>query len=285
MNKKIKIPSFLGIGAIILLIVVMIIGIKSFNTVGSGERAAVFYKWGSGVDTTRVLSEGTHMIAPWNDLIVYDVRQKKEDLDLSVLDKKGLTVNIAVTVQYHPLPTKIGLIDINLGRDYKDVVVIPESKSAIREVIGKYTAEELYSTKRAELQSDCEKLISLTFMKNNIVLDAINIKDVDLPKKISDAILLKQEQDQKNLTAQKLQQEAIYKANAKKEDAKGDSIAIVTVASAEAQAIKLKQEQLKKSPQYVELMKVEAFKETDGKSWYGENNIFGGETTVVKGLK
>jgi len=283
--KKMKIKPAYAITGLILIVFMFIVLVKSIQTIGSGERGAMFYKWTSGVDTAHVMSEGTHMILPWNDLIVYDVRQKKEDMALSVLDKKGLTVKIAVTVQYHPMPTKIGLIDVNIGRDYKDVVVIPESKSAIREVIGKFTAEELYSTKRAELQFDCEKMISATFLKNNLILDAINIKDVDLPKKISDAILLKQEQDQKNLRAEKLQQEAIYKANAKKQDAIGDSIQIVTVASAEAQAIKLKQEQLKKSPQYVELKRVEAFLKTDGKSWYGENNIFGSVTAIVKGLK
>jgi len=285
MFKNFKINPYLGLGMIIIALIAIVTTVKSVNTIGSGERGAVFYKWTSGVDTTHVLSEGTHLIAPWNDLIIYDVRQKKEEMVLSVLDKKGLTVKLEVAIQYHPMPTKIGLIDVLVGEDYNEVVIKPESKSAIREVIGKFTAEELYSTKRAELQADCEVLIAKTFRANNIILDAINIQDVDLPGKISKAILLKEEQEQKNLTAQKLQQEAIFKADAKKQDAIGDSIAIVTIASAEAQAIKLKQEQLKKSPQYVELKRVEAFLETDGKSWYGTNNIFGSGTAIVKGLK
>jgi len=271
MNKKFKIPSFLGISAIILMLIVVIVGFKSLQTVGSGERAAVFYKWSSGVDTIHVLAEGTHLIAPWNDLIIYDVRQKNEDMKLS-------------TIQYHPMSNKVGKIDISIGKGYKDVIIVPKSRSSIRQAAGNYTAEEIYSTKRANFQADCELMISKVLEKNNLILDAVNIRDVGIPKKITDAILLKQEQEQKNLRAKMLEQEAKFQADAKKQTAIGDSIQIVTLASAQANAIKLKQEQLRKSPQYTEYIKWLNYSKK-GVSPYGENNIFGSNTAIVKGLK
>ena len=285
MLKNFKVSPVFGLVGLVSLILVLVMIFKSVNTIEPGERGAVNYKMSGGLDTNKVYSEGMVLIAPWNDLIVYNVRQQKTDIEISVLDEKGLTVKIAVTIKYHPIPNKIALIEQRLGKDYKELIVDPTSKSYIRQVTGKYSAEELYSTKREALNIDCEKLIGDELLENNIVLDAVQIRDIDLPTDITNAILAKQKQEQVNLRAELLKQESIYKAAAKKQDAIGDSIQIVTVASAEALAMKLKQEQLKKSPQYVEMLKVQAFENTDGKSWYGENNIFGSETAVVKGLK
>jgi len=285
MLKNFKVNPIVGLIGLVSLILVLVMVFKSVNTIDPGERGVVNYKLGGGLDTVNVYSEGMVLIAPWNDLIVYNVRQQKSDLMLSVLDEKGLTVKIAVTVKFHPVPKRIAFLDKLLGEDYKETTVVPTSQSRIREVIGKYRAEEVYSTKRDAVKFECEKMIGTDLLANNIQLDDIQIRDIDLPSDITNAILAKQKQEQVNLRAQLLKQEAIFKADAKKQDAIGDSVQIVTVASAEALAMKLKQEQLKKSPQYVEMLKVQAFENTEGKSWYGENNIFGGETAIVKGLK
>ena len=65
----------------------------------------------------------------------------------------------------------------------------------------------------------------------------------------------KETQKQKNLTAEQKQQEQIYLASAKIETAKGDSAKVVIKANAEAQSIKIKQKQLRQSPQYIEYLK------------------------------
>ena len=280
-----KSVSKVGIGLVLIAIIAIVVISKSIETISPGERGAMFYKWGSGVDTTNVLGEGVQIIAPWNDLIVYDVKQKKEDMQLSVLDKKGLTVKIDFTVLYHPKPNKIGVIHKNIGRDYNDIIIRPESRSVVRQVIGKYTAEELYSTKRGELQADCESIIEKTLTKYNLILDGIKIRDVDLPIKITTAIEAKQEQEQINLKAQLKEEEENFLADAKIAQAKGNKQAKVLEAEGEAEAIRLKQKELAKSPQYTNYIKWKNYSEK-GKSPYGENNIYGSNAaSIIKGLK
>ena len=63
-----KVPK-LGIPVIIILVILIIVMVKSFVQIRSGE-AGVLYKLSDGVVTdVPPLGEGLHFIAPWNDVI------------------------------------------------------------------------------------------------------------------------------------------------------------------------------------------------------------------------
>lgn len=279
--RKIVIIALLVISAIATITIV----IKSVQDIPPGHKAVVFEKWGGGLDVETVYSEGMHLIAPWNELIIYDVRQKNSDMSLKVLDKNGLEVGIDISILYNPMPLQIGNLHNTIGRDYENIVVIPRTRSAGREVTGQFDAEELYSTKRDALQTQIEMVLMEKFNSNYIALVDVLIRDVNLPKVIVNAIEDKQTQDQKNELAEKLDAEAGFIANAKRTTAQGQKDADILVAQGKAESIRLIQEQLNSSPEYTELKKVEGFI-AHGKSWYGENNIFGnGAASVIKGLK
>ena len=127
-------------------------------------------------------------------------------------------------------------------------------KGAIKDVVGRYTYQEVYSTKREALEGEMEEILVEDFTGNHIVFHYVEIADVNLPKNIATEITNKETQKQKNLTAEQKQQEQIYLASAKIETAKGDSAKVVIKANAEAQSIKIKQKQLRQSPQYIEYL-------------------------------
>jgi regulator of protease activity HflC (stomatin/prohibitin superfamily) len=83
---------------------------------------------------------------------------------MDVLDKNGLSIHIDITVRYYPIPDKIGYIHEQFTNDYETVLVIPEVRSTVRQVMGRYTAEEIYSTKRAEVETaiktETEKILN-----------------------------------------------------------------------------------------------------------------------------
>lgn len=279
--KRIVLTALIVIGVVITITVLA----KSIKNIEPGHRGVVFHKWGEGLDVDNVLGEGWQLIAPWNELIVYDVRQRNVDMTMDVLDKNGLEVGIDVSIIYYPMPQSIGKLHNKTGRDFENIVVVPRTRSAGREVTGQFNAEELYSSKRDQLQTQIEQLLDAKFTENFIHLEDVLIRDVNLPPVIKKAIENKQEQDQKNELAEKLEAEATSKANAKIADAEGTKQSKILEAQGEAESIRLLQEQLNKSPEYVQLIKWQGYAAT-GKSPFGENNVFGsGAATVIKGLK
>ncbi|MCA1746617.1 MAG: prohibitin family protein, partial [Bacteroidales bacterium] len=149
MNKKAQI----SIGTIAAIAVLLLIfGSQMFYVIKPGERAVIFKKFAGGLDKDNIFTPGFHIIAPWNDMIKYDVREQKSEETMDVLDKEGLSVNIDITVIFNPMHDAIGHLHENIGADYVTVMVIPNVRSSVRAVTGRFSAEEIYSTKRAEVE-------------------------------------------------------------------------------------------------------------------------------------
>ena len=192
----------------VLGIIVGIVLVASFSTiitVQPGERAIVFRPWTGGLDKENILTEGIHIIAPWNKTYTYDVREQTIEFsladnaygELDVLDKNGLTIHVEVTVRFYPVFKDIGFIHEQFGINYINKLVIPEIRSAVRKIMGQYDAEEIYSLKRQEVE---EKIIEETksvLSQNYIQMTALLIRSIKIPEKLKTAIedkLTKQQQ-------------------------------------------------------------------------------------------
>ncbi|RAV99611.1 prohibitin family protein [Pseudochryseolinea flava] len=204
MNNRRLVPMII-IG-VILLFVVMALSSSLFYTIATSERAIIFYKFGEGLDKETVIGEGFHTKAPWNDVFVYSINETSSDENMDVLDKNGLSIHVDVSARYNPMPDKIGYIHQKFYRtstdDYIRVLVIPEVRSTVRQVMGRYTAEEIYSTKRAEVEgaikTETEKILQLNYVNATAVL----IRSIVLPEQIKGAIENKLQQEQEALAYQ-----------------------------------------------------------------------------------
>ena len=120
-----------------------------FFLVESTERAVIFYKLSSiGLDKKNVINPGLHFKAPWNEVYTFDITDNLVEETIDVLDKNGLNINVDVTMSYHPMYDSVGEIYETYQMDYLRRLVRPEFRSTVRQVMGRYTAEEIYSTKR-----------------------------------------------------------------------------------------------------------------------------------------
>lgn len=246
-----------------LIAIFMLGSLASCGTdIDAGSEGFMFYKYGDGVDTSQVYGEGFEWHSPWNDLIVYDMREKSKEYQSKVLDKNGLDVTIIASVNYRLVKGTSAKVHLKYGEGYEDILIDKVSRGAIKDVVGKYGAEELYSTKREALESEIELSIEQAFEGNFVSLSFVEVSDVDLPPAISKAIENKEKQEQANLLAAKKEQEQINLAKAKRAAADGEAYKIEKEATANAKAIRLKQEALRQSPQYVELIKAQNW---DGK--------------------
>lgn len=185
---------FLGILAIILI---SILTRTTFVTIPPGNKGVVFKRFAGGIDMdSPPKGQGFHVIAPWNELIVYDVRINENFEKMEVLSKNGLSIEVELSYRYQPMAEKIGNLHDEIGTSYLDRIMVPEIRSATREVIGKYLPEELYSTQREAIQDEIFQRTSTAVSDKYISLDAILIRSVELPAKLKEAIEMKLQEEQ-----------------------------------------------------------------------------------------
>lgn len=199
-NGQLQLPKTLMpiiIGVIILVIFLS----KSTVTIDSGEVGVLYRTFGGGVVTDELpLGEGFHVVAPWNKVFVYNVRQQELlEREMSVLSSNGLEIKLDASVLYQPTAATVGFLHQTRGQDYLSSVIIPAVRSATRSVVGRYTPEQLYSTKRdaiqAEIYEETKKIIEPQYIQLNDIL----VRDVTLPPTIKTAIESKLKQEQESL--------------------------------------------------------------------------------------
>lgn len=200
MNSRRLLP-FIVLGVILIFVLA---GLSSsiFYKIGAYERAIIFYPFGNGLDKEHIIEPGTHMKAPWNEVVVYEVAEMSSDETMDINDKSGLPIHVDVTVRYYPMHDKIGHIHEKFTKNYVTRLVIPEVRSVARQVMARFTAEEIYSTKRAEVENsiklETEKILNANYVNATAVL----IRSIKLPDQIRIAIENKLQQEQEALAYQ-----------------------------------------------------------------------------------
>jgi regulator of protease activity HflC (stomatin/prohibitin superfamily) len=226
MNNK-RLP-FIILG-VIGFILVMAFSSSLFYTIEATERAILFYPFGKGLDKENVMGPGFHIKAPWNDVYVYKVNEMSSDENMDVLDKNGLSIHVDVTVRFYPIPDKIGFVHEKFTKDYVSVLVIPEVRSTVRQVMGRFSAEEIYSTKRAEVETAIRSETENILNKNNVHATAVLIRSILLPEQIKMAIESKLQQEQEALAYQFRLDKERSEAERKRIAAEGESRANIII--------------------------------------------------------
>ncbi|NCO63831.1 MAG: prohibitin family protein [Flavobacteriales bacterium] len=215
----------IGIPIIIVAIILIIVLAKSAVTIGSGQAGVLYKTFDNGVVTNQPpLGEGFHVIAPWNKVFIYEVRQQEIFEKMKVLSSNGLEIQIDGSAWYQPVYNDLGKLHQNLGQNYLQRVIQPAIRSAARSVVGRYTPEQLYSSKRDAIQDEIFIETKKILEKQYVQLNEFLVRDVTLPNTIKDAIERKLRQEQESLeyefrlvTAAKEAEKVIIEAQGKAE--------------------------------------------------------------------
>lgn len=219
-----KLPK-IGIPVIAILLLVIILIAKSAITIGSGEAGVLYKTFGGGVVTDQPpLGEGFHIVMPWDKVHVYEVRQQELFEKMKVLSSNGLEIQIDASAWYEPVYNDLGNLHQSLGKGYLDRVIKPAIRSAARSVVGRYTPEQLYSSKRDAIQDEIFEETKKILEKQYVQLNEVLVRDVTLPNTIKEAIERKLRQEQESLeyefrlvTAEKEAEKVIIEAKGKAE--------------------------------------------------------------------
>jgi prohibitin 1 len=183
-------------------------------TVDSGHRGIVFKTLGGGT-SREVLGEGMHVIPIWNHVIPYDTRVHEMKEQLSVLSSNGLAIRVDSSVRYRPDTAELYELQTQIGPDYDQKVVAPIVRSEARKVFGRYQPEEIYSTKREEIERQIYDEVTRALAGKHVVVEAVLVRDVELPDAIKNAIADKLAEEQRSqkmrFTLDKERQEATRK--------------------------------------------------------------------------
>ncbi len=199
-QPELNLKKIIPIGLIVLgVILVILLWSRITVTVNSGQAGVIFKLIGGGVDTENTYSEGFHFISPLNKMFIYDVRQQEVSEKMSVLSSNGLEISLDVSMWYQPVHEKLGFLHKEKGQNYLASIVRPAIRSATRSVIGRYTPEQIYSSKRDAIQDEIYIETREILTAQYIQLNEVLIRDVTLPPTIKTAIEKKLKQEQESL--------------------------------------------------------------------------------------
>lgn len=207
--------------AIVALLLVIVFWNRITVTIPAGNGGVLYRLFGGGIDTTKTYEEGFHFIAPWNSMQIYETRQMVADEEMSALSSNGLEIKIEFSTWYQPKWDELGKLHATIGTQYLTRAVIPAMRSAARSVVGRYTPEQIYSTKRDAIQEEIFEETNKLLESKHIQLNQVLIRSVTLPPTIKSAIESKLKQEQEALEYEFKLEKAAQEAERQRVEAEG----------------------------------------------------------------
>jgi len=186
---------------IVLLVLIFFLFVfgSSFWTVVSTGHVGVKTLFGKVYDEE--VSSGFHLKNPF--VRVTEMSVRTEDYTMSMaqgegektgqdaitaLTKEGLNVDLDITVLYRLAEEHASDVYRDVGRMYDDVVIRPQIRSTIREIIARYSAKDIYSEKRGEVTAQILEVLRTKLSPRGIEVEDMLLRNVVLPAKLANSI-------------------------------------------------------------------------------------------------
>lgn len=227
-------------GVLVLALIAAIASSVAIIPAGHVGVAVVF-----GKVSTRHLSEGLNLVNPFARVEKMSVRTEtytmsavfsegkvQGDDSIQALSADGLLMPLDITVAYRLVASDGPMLYRNIGPDYVDKIVRPAARTAVREAVAGFTAQESYSTRREELAKKMDEMLTQRLRsllaqhedfrgRNGFIIEQVMIRNVQLPPKVKDAIEEKLSAEQQALRMQFVLQKERQEAERKRIEAQG----------------------------------------------------------------
>jgi len=104
------------------------------------------------------------------------------------LTKEGLPIGLDMTIRFQLQKSSAASILRTVGKNYVDIIVRPDIRSVVRDVVAKYEAKQIYSEERANVSKEISDRMEQHLLENGIILDAYLLRHVQLPEQLTTAI-------------------------------------------------------------------------------------------------
>ena len=191
---------------------------------------------------------------------------------IPVLDKRGLTVNIDLAVQYRLKAESAPATIEKWGSSWEEKIINSKVREVVRDVVGQYTAEQLPEMRNEIAQAIQTKVkLSVDTLPNKpVILTSVELRTINLPTKIKDQIERVQIAKQDVTIAEQQKEKAKQQAQKAAEIAKGEAEKNRIEAQGQADKIRIEAEEQAKANKLIsesltdELLQLEQIK-TQGK--------------------
>jgi len=227
----------------------LIVFLGSFKIVEPGHRG---YRVTLGEMSQQVVDEGWNWKWPFITAIKpMDVRTTKIQRETPVYTKDIQTATILYAINYNVVPDKVPALIRNVGRDYQAKTFDQIMTGALKDVIGKWNAQELVANREKAAAEIKESLVRQVSANGYLTVTDFQILNIDYSDVFEKAIEAK-------VVAEQKAQEAVNRTVEIEETAKQKVIS----ATAEAQSMEIRAQALVKNPKLAEY---EAVLRWDGK--------------------
>lgn len=228
----------LGVGAVILAVMSSVVIIPA----GHVGVQVLF-----GKVKPEALTEGIQVINPFVIVQEMSVRtetytmsatsdegQVRGDDSIQALSADGLSMPLDITVVFRLVGSDAPRVYRDIGADYVEKIIRPSARTAVREAIAGFSAQEAYSTKREALPLKMQDLLIQrvkalleqrdTFKgATGVVVEQVMLRKIQLPDKVKNAIEAKLEAAQQSEQMQFVLEKERQEAERKRIEAKGVS--------------------------------------------------------------
>ena len=188
-GRVFRLCRFMGIPMVLLLLSGCIVSINP-------GKAGVFWNISHGTDTSTVYREGVQVIAPWNEMYIYDLRTQEARIQLHVLSINGLPIGMDSSVIYKVKADNLPTLQETVGPDYYHPLIAPYVRSEARKIVGRYTPSQIYSNQRELIEREILGALKNKLAPYPIVVTGFLIRNVRLPEVIRVAIERKLTEEQ-----------------------------------------------------------------------------------------
>lgn len=164
-------------------LMLVVVAASACVTVRPGE-GGIFFKPFDAEQPSSVLVEGTHFVAPWEDVIIYDLRWKTAAEQIEVQTQDKVHLKVAASISYRPKKATLAQLNRSLGPAYYESTVRPLLVNEIREHFGTLTLETV-GTEGIRLQAVIGPEINDKLHDLGVETSFLSIGDIDYPPELA----------------------------------------------------------------------------------------------------
>jgi len=195
----------LGLTGLLILLLIAALSTRIFITIPAGHEGALFKRFANGTDVEQAYDEGFHVVWPWNTMYIYDVRFQNQSAQFDAHSSDGLNLRADVAFRFRVTRRNVPLLHKYIGPEYIDKLILPSLGARVREEVSRHTPEEVYSTRRIEIQQKIRDGMRREFEMDPeadtllqrvefVELDEIFLRDVELPDSLQKSMVQKNQQ-------------------------------------------------------------------------------------------
>lgn len=193
--------------------------LQSCVTIREGE-VGVKRKFGKFAD--KGYTEGLKTYNPlFSKIIKISTQTENMEVGLNIPSKEGLNILSEVSILYNIKVSEAPTILREIGVNYEDNVILPVFRSSVSDVSAQYYAKDMHTGQRSVIEKAIKERMMTYLDEKGIVIEAVLLKSIKLPKSLSMAIEDKLEAEQQAQRMQFVLQQAELEAQQSIIKAKG----------------------------------------------------------------